>query len=97
MPVKARCSIQVNDQLSVCGSIKVDDSALIDASLVVDSSFSARSFVRLESSLSVFGFAVVNSISGVSVTGGLLGGLWLYISMSISDYGDVFYQSHVYH
>jgi hypothetical protein len=65
---------------SVCGSIKVDDSALIDASLVVDSSFSARSFVRLGSSLSVFfGFAVVNSIIGVSVTGGLLGGFWLYM------------------
>ena len=41
-------------------------------SLVVDSSFSTRSFVRLGSSLSVFGFAVGNSISGVSVAGGLL-------------------------
>ncbi len=68
-----RSSIQVHDSLFAFGSIKVDDSALIEAPVVDGISFSARSFDRLGSSLSIFGFAAADSISGVSVAAGLLG------------------------
>ncbi len=71
--LSVRSSIQVQDSLFVFGSIKVDDSALIEAPVVDGISFSARSFDRLGSSLSIFGFAAAASISGVSVAAGLLG------------------------